>query len=315
MTQSPFVDVAAILADGIPEPPAPVSLHRADGRALFYKGQVNVIFGDPECGKTWVALAAVQEALADGRRALILDLDHNGPEQTLSRLLALGVPADVLTDADRFRLAEPQEPAELLEVVTVATQWRPAVAVVDSIGELVPMFAASSNSPDEWTSVNRRTLAALALAGAVVIAVDHLPKNTDSRSLGQTGTLAKRRSIGGVSLRVEVREPFVPGRGGCATLTVAKDRPGGVRAHCPNVGREQPAGLFVLTQDHDQLAWRVTDPTVAGPTSERVSDADLAELDALDPPPTSQRDVMQRCHWGSDRAMAALRSWRDRVAA
>ena len=30
---------------------------------MFYKGQVNMLFGEPESGKTWVALAAVSEAL------------------------------------------------------------------------------------------------------------------------------------------------------------------------------------------------------------------------------------------------------------
>jgi hypothetical protein len=50
-----FVDIAAILAKGIPPPPAPVLLRRTDGHALFYAAKVNVLFGDPECGKTWIA--------------------------------------------------------------------------------------------------------------------------------------------------------------------------------------------------------------------------------------------------------------------
>jgi len=35
-----------------------VLLRRADGQCIFYAGKVNVLYGDPECGKTWIALAA-----------------------------------------------------------------------------------------------------------------------------------------------------------------------------------------------------------------------------------------------------------------
>ncbi len=312
----PFVDVAAVLAGGLPEPPAPVLLTREDGHALFYSGQVNVLFGDPESGKTWVAYAAVQEALRDRGRALVVDLDHNGAPQILSRLLALGVEAGVLSDPDRFRLAEPEDAAEMLLAVVAGAEWRPAVAVVDSVGEMVAMFGANSNDPDEWSVLNRRTLQALANVGAVVIAVDHLPKSTDARVHGQTGTLAKRRSIGGVSLRVEAREPFAPGLGGCSALTIAKDRPGGLRAHCPAIGHHQPAGLFVLEQVGDLTIWRITNPTVAqfADPAPSVSDSDLADLDALDPPPRSQRDVKDRLGWGSHRALTGLTEWRKRVA-
>lgn len=38
---------------------------------------------------------------------------------------------------------------------------------------------------------------------------------------------------------------------------------------------------------------------------------DLAELHALDPPPTSVRDVKNRLGWGSERATLALKVFRD----
>jgi hypothetical protein len=88
-----YVDVAALLDGTLPEPPAPDLLRRSDSNALFYAGQVNLLFGDPESGKTWVALAAVEEALHKGGTALVVDLDHNGPAATLSRLVALGAPS------------------------------------------------------------------------------------------------------------------------------------------------------------------------------------------------------------------------------
>jgi hypothetical protein len=306
-----FVDVALILAKGIPPPPKPVLLTREDGHALFYAAKVNVLFGDPECGKTWIALAAVVEALKAGRRAAVVDLDHNGAGEILSRLLALGAMPAALGDPDRFRLAEPEDADELIRVVAAVRDWRAAVTVVDSIGELLPLLGLSSNSPDDYTQAHRRALTPLAKAGAAVIVIDHLPKSDDARSHGQTGTMAKRRAVNGVSLRVSVAEPFAPGRGGAASMTVEKDRPGGVRAHCPVGGKNQPAGRFVMTTRADgTIDWKVTEPRVSG-SADMVRDADVAELDGLVPAPTSKRDVQDRLKWGSDRSQKALARWRE----
>lgn len=307
-----FANIAAILENGIPKPVAPVLLKREDGHALFYAGKINVLFGDPECGKTWIALAAAVEALNAGRRVAIIDLDHNGVGTILTRLLALGADREALGSQDRFRYAEPEDGDELIQVVAALRAWRPAVAVMDSLGELLPMLGMSSNSPDDYTSANRRTLTVLANVGTCVIAIDHLPKSDDAREHGQTGTIAKKRTVNGVTLRVTVAEPFAPGRGGAASMAVEKDREGGVRANCPAVGKRPPAGRFVMTAQPDgSLDWRVTRPVVAGAPRESVLDADLAELDGLVPPPASKRDVQDRLKWGSDRAQKALSKWRE----
>lgn len=215
-----YVDIAALLKDGLPEPPAPSLLRRRDGHALFYAGKVNVLFGDPECGKTMIAIAACVEALNHGSRATILDVDHNGPTEIISRLVLLGADPAHLADPARFRLHEPEDAGELRAVVASMRQWRPAVAVVDSLGEIIPMLGLSSNSPDDYSAAHRTVLTAMADTGAAVIGVDHLPKGEAARAHGQTGTVAKRRAINGVSLRVALDEPFIPGRGGAARLTI-----------------------------------------------------------------------------------------------
>jgi hypothetical protein len=304
-----FVDVAALLDNGLPEPPAPVVLRRQDGHHLFYAGKVNVLFGDPESGKTWIALAACVETLTAGRRAAIIDLDHNGASEILSRLIALGASPAQLRDPNLFRLAEPDAIETLGAVVRELREWRPAVAVVDSLGELLPMMRLSSNSPDDYTVAHRAVLVPLAGGGAAVIAIDHLPKNDEARAHGQTGTMAKRRAVNGVSLRVTVTRAFAPGRGGCASMTVEKDRPGGVRAHCPTDGRRQPAGRFEMTPVGSGLSWNVSLPMLID--TPNASDADVAELDGLVPEPRSKRDIQDRLHWGSNRAAEALRKWRD----
>jgi hypothetical protein len=310
-----FVDVAALLDGGLPDAPAPLSCRRDDGHALFYAGQVNVVFGDAEAGKTFLALAAAAEALRDGRRVLVLDMDHNGPAATIERLLGLGAPLAALTNRDRFRYVEPDDALNLTAIVSVGSTWAPAVTVVDSVGELLPLLGLSSNSPDDFTAAHARVLKPLAMAGSAVIAVDHLAKNTDSRASGPTGTAAKRRAIGGVALRVTVKDAFTPGHGGKATLTVNKDRHGGLRRHCPTGDREPYAGTFVLTEHDDgTLSWHVSAPRDGehAPILGTSAD-DLATLTALDPPPKSVRDIKDRLGWGSDRATNGLQAWRSAV--
>jgi 5S rRNA maturation endonuclease (ribonuclease M5) len=301
-----YVDVASLLDGGLPEPPAPAFLHRDDGRALLYAGQVNVLFGDPESGKTWVAIAAVAEALQARGRALFLDLDHNGVEAILARLLAFGVRPDVLRDPGVFRLAEPEDEEHLRRIIADARRWRPALAVVDSVGELLPMLGLSSNSPDDLTAGHAQVLKPLAVAGACVVAIDHLPKNTENKAAGQTGTAAKRRVVGGVSLRVTVKDAFTPGHGGACSLKVNKDRHGGLRAHCPRTSGEAFAGTFALSQVPGGLSWQIT-----APGDHMEPDADAIALRALKPPPQSVRDIKARMGWGSDRATAGLSAFRE----
>lgn len=309
-----YADVAALFEGGLPDPPAPVLLTRTDGQAIFYAGQVNLLFGDPESGKTLVAMAAAAEAMHAGRRVAFIDIDHNGLIATVSRFLDMSVKEHLLRDPGLFRYVEPEDKAHLLAVVADLSCWRPAVVVVDSIGELLPLMNLSSNSPDDFTIAHACVLKPCARAGAAVIAVDHLPKGVENKANGPTGTAAKRRAVGGVAIRVVVEEQFSPGNGGSAYLTINKDRHGGLRRACPpNPGKEQVAGLFSIEDGTDDIVWTITGPKPGEvPAHDRVDPADLAALDLLDPPPSSVRDVKARCQWRTSRAMRVLKEWRSR---
>lgn len=257
----PYADIGAILDGRAPEPVRPTIVQRTDGHSLFYTGQVNLVFGDPESGKTWVCLAAVAAELAAGRRALMIDLDHNGAVAIVGHLRKLGVEDQHLRQ--QFRYVDPDHWAVFDQVVLDMAEWKPSLVVVDSLGELIPLYGRSSISPDDVTHVHRQTLKPLAQCGAAVIAVDHLSKGEQARGrLDPGGTLAKSRVLGGASYKVTLRRPFAPGQGGACELFVAKDRHGGVRAHCaPSV--KPSAGIFELMDlDGDTLAWQVVAPSV-----------------------------------------------------
>ena len=305
-----YVDIAALLSGGLPDSPQPAVLARSDGVGIFYADQVNLLFGEPETGKTWIALAALAEQLIAGGVGLVIDLDHNGAPATVARLQALGVQPETLADPRRFRFAQPEDARHLDRVVADARRSPPTVAVIDSIGELLPMLGLGSNSPDDFTSAHTRVLKPLAVAGAAVIAIDHVAKSQASKAQGPTGTAAKKRAIGGVSIRVELVDAYAPGRGGASRLRINKDRHGGLRQHCKTNGAEEPvAGTFHLQDTDGTLTWTIA-PTAGTNLVENQQLADdLAALDKLDPPPRSQRDVKTRMNWGSDRAMIAYRAW------
>jgi 5S rRNA maturation endonuclease (ribonuclease M5) len=308
-----YLDVAALLDHGLPDAPEPVLLRRQDGHAIFYAAQVNYIFGDPESGKTLLVQAAMAEAMVDHRKVMFIDIDHNGAVATLCRLLDMGVPEKALRDPELFRYVEPEDKAHLMAVVKDAKLWRPAVAGVDSIGELLPLLGLNSNSPDDFTIAHTAVLKPLAHAGAAVLAVDHLPKNAETRAAGPTGTAAKRRTIGGVSIRVTINEQFAPGRVGSAYLSLNKDRHGGLRRYCPSEGREPSVGIFRLDSTGHDIKWSITSPQLGeAAAAAGVNADDLAALDNLDPPPSSVRDVKDRLRWRSERAADALRAWRSR---
>ncbi|WP_243074823.1 AAA family ATPase [Microbacterium sp. SS28] len=312
-TSTAYINVSDILERGDVKPPVPTVGRRSDGTGLFYREQANLVFGDPESGKTLIAQCAAADEMSMGRAALIIDLDHNGAAATISRLVSMGVDEAVLRDPDLFRYCQPEDADHLAVVVKEAVEWKPAIILLDSLGELLPMFGASSNSPDDFTRVHAAVIKPLTKSGAAVLVIDHLPKNRDSQSFGSTGTTAKKRAIGGTSLRVTVQEPFRPGIGGRAQVTLNKDRHGGLRAACPTEDREPLAATFKLWNENGDILWRFIPPALGErPLAAGFVEQDVIELSELMPAPTSQRDIKERLGWGSTRAMDALREWRRR---
>lgn len=284
-----YIDAAAILAGDF-NPPVPTrGGKREDGLHLLYPASVNGLVGDPETGKTLIATACAADELYQGGSVLWLDLDHNGPSATLTRFRRYGIPEDVLVDSTRFRLAIPEDAPALLAIVADAANWRPTVAVLDSVGEMLPMFGASSNSADEYTSVNQQTLVKLARYGAAVLGLDHMAKGTDSRAYGAGGTVAKKRAIDGAYLRVTTEGGFSKGVGGRADLSIIKDRHGALR-EASGPGREPRLAVFTLEDRQGAQHWTFNIPAAQAAVADDF-DTLLAQVLAMNPPPSGYRAI------------------------
>ncbi|MDZ8200631.1 bifunctional DNA primase/polymerase [Microbacterium sp. SSW1-59] len=319
-----YVDVAAVLSGNVHRAKATVGL-REDGQGLFYRGKINTLIGDPESGKTMIGACVAADVLSAGGRVLWLDLDHNGGSEITLLLRGFGVPDSVLLDRNKLRIASERLESRdgVLRAVLDAAEWGPDFVLLDSIGELVPLFGGSSNDADDYTSINRQVSVPLAAGGACVVSIDHLSKGHDSRAYGAGGTMAKKRAGNGAQYEVRVVTAFTPTEGGRADMWIVKDRPGDVRDHSPRDGKRQRAASFVMKRDHqDVTRWRFYSPdaeeakppkqelTVTVVTADQKLRADVDALHKLKPAPASRRDVEARMKWGPKRAGDALRHYR-----
>lgn len=303
-----YVNIAALLDGGIPTPPIPDICLRSDKVGLFYRGQFNLVFGDPESGKTLLCDYATVQKLKAGGRVLRLDMDHNGVESTISRLIGFGADEDVLRNPDRFLYVEPVDRVQAVAVIDDMADWKPDLVIIDSIGELLPLFGAGSNSADEFTAVHSAVIKPLTRTGACVVGIDHLAKGADSRAFGPTGTAAKKRAIGGTSIRVKVDSAFTPDKGGSAYLSIHKDRHGGLRRHSPSGDREPLCGKFVILGNQISIAAPMRDERNP---EEAAAPEDVAAVAALNPPPESAREARERLQWRDDRSRKAFKAWKQ----
>lgn len=306
MTQNPdlYVDLSDI---DDADPILPMFGKRADGEHLLYPRAVNMLFGQPESGKTLVASAIAAQVLNMGGSVTWLDLDYNGAQATAQRLADFGVDPDVLTDLRAFRFAQPWHPDRFDEIVDDSPTWHTTLVIVDSVGELMALYEGDPNSDRDYTRIHRDTLAILATT-STVLAIDHEAKSTESRAYGASGTVAKKRAVDGALLRVTRTRPFAPGHGGTAKLSIVKDRHGALRA-ISAAGEQEPA-VAVFTLDANSQ-WSLLPPDSASATiADARINADAAALDLLDPEPSNLRDVQARMKWSPRRAAPALRQWR-----
>lgn len=309
MTRNLYVNVHQLLRDGI-QLPTPDVLQFSDDFCLFYSSSFNLIYGDTESGKTWLCLAAVASVLNDGGTATIIDLDHNGAPALIGNLVKLGAGVETLEDPTCFRLSEPGDRLELREVVQDQLVIKPDLVVLDSLGEILPLFRANSNSADDFTTVFAEVIKPLTRNGASVLVVDHLAKNPDSRSFGPTGTAAKMRAADGLAIRVTAERQFTPGEGGKAKLQVYKDRYGGVRKHYPS-DPKPVIGTFELISDDDALEYTFHSAQVVPIRKSRNDDehqlaedvAQLRKVYTAKPTVRQARDTLKPC--SQRRAMRA----------
>lgn len=220
--------------------PAPDVLPCGGRPGLFYRAQRNMLSGEPSVGKTWLALQAAILEIASGRVVIWIDADNMGPNRLLERLRQLGRAhgVDDAVLAERFRYVRPD--ARATEATLDAlTEPGVSLVVLDSLNPILGLQGVDPYSTTEVDSFFRAVCDPLTDAGACVLMLDHVPKNTGNRGRYAYGS---ERKLSGVDVHLTMRshKPFSREQGGESYLDVAKDRD----AHVGAVG--EVVGAFAL---------------------------------------------------------------------
>jgi RecA/RadA recombinase len=226
--------------------PTPTILAREgdDPTFTFYPGTVNGIYGEPESGKTWIALQAVVEVLRDGGHVRYLDYEST-PGTIVHRLLLLG--ADTEAMRTHFHYYKP-DAAPTGDAYTKLLNSESTLIVLDGVTESFGSLNLDPNSNTDaraWHNTLPRPLSQL--TGAAVVLIDHVSK-TGGRSGFALGAQHKKAAMDGAVILVDVEEPLAPGRIGVLRMDIAKDREGALRAKSGprKEGRLAPFAIFTL---------------------------------------------------------------------
>jgi hypothetical protein len=252
--------------DGTHEPVQPTLMVRSDGPALIYPGLIHSLHGESESGKSLVAQAEAVRQINEGCDVAYIDFESDAAS-VVTRLLELGARHDAIRD--HLHYARPEVDPRAFDYERRAFTRllaKPIVlAVIDGVTEALGIFGASTKDNDEITAFMRllpRTITRR--TGAAVVLIDHVTKDSDSRGRFAIGGQAKMAALDGAAYVVEVTEALGRGRRGMIVLRVAKDRPGGVRAHAGEFRKgdrtQEAARITVDSTQADGLIHIAVDP-------------------------------------------------------
>lgn len=223
-----WVDIRAALEGSVPVPEV---FERTDGRATFYRGQVNALVGESEGGKSLIAQAsAVAEIEAGGH---VVYLDHESDAvSVVSRLVSLGASPDHLEARLHYMNPEGVLSGEEAEVfLEYLDNLGPALIVVDGLTAAMESQGLNLNDNKDAAAIFRTYLNPMCGCAAAVVVIHHVTKANDSRGTYGLGAVTLKNLVGGAQYGVETDEEsrHAPGRFGTSRLVIHKDRAGGVR--------------------------------------------------------------------------------------
>lgn len=242
--------VEGLMAGTLERPKPTLGRIGASDLGLFYRGRVNGLYGEPNKGKTMVALAVAVEVLNDGGAVAWIDLEEPA-DGIVGRLLDMGATPKAIID--RFAFFAPEERISVGEPWLAAEldALAPTLAVIDSTGEALALEGAGPNHDDEvanWFRTWPRWIATRTGAGVVVI--DHVVKDETTRGLWPGGSQRKKAAINGSAFMVAAIKELGRGVEGRLKITTSKDRHGN---HRPG----SKAAEFVLDARTTPARWRI----------------------------------------------------------
>lgn len=221
----PFVDLAEIIANGC-ELERPTVADVGLDACLFYEGRINEIHAEPGVGKSNVAIAASIAVMQAGGLVVYID-PEDSPGGFTRRCLQFGATPDDLTQRCRY-LHDP-DPDDIVLTQRWAATHRPTLVVLDGLAESMSKESLSEDKVDDVLTFFRTRLRPFAeAAGAAVLVSDHVAKSLEGRGRWPRGSGGKLGRYDGAVYLLDLAKAYSPTEAGSVTLTVAKDRNGGI---------------------------------------------------------------------------------------
>ena len=260
------------ILDGTYVPEVGSLLPREDGVCLLYRGRTHSIHAGSESGKSLIVQHEAARLLNAREAVAYIDFEAD-KASVVHRLLALGADPEAIRGHFDYRRPEVSpasgsaEQAAWLDLLS----GEYALVVIDGVTEAMDVLAAKvTGDPNERiasflrrypTMIARRT-------GAAVVLIDHVTKSSEGRGRHAIGGQHKMNGLDGAAYTVEVKAQPVIGQIGVVNLWVVKDRPAGVRHHCPPAApgqdpQVQLAAVVIIDSTGDRLRLRFTAPDEA----------------------------------------------------
>lgn len=214
MTFPTSVEVPEIL------PPSIIKLQ--DGTGLLYPGEYHAFMGEPESGKTWLALYGIMEIVHGEETAVLIDCEDNW-YKSYSRLLTLGADPEYL--AQYFIYVDPLGPTTNSAIERIV-EAEPALVVIDSTGESMSSEHLDQNSDHDVAQWSQKLVKPLRQAGAAVLTLDHVVKSNDDRGRWAIGSQRKLAGITGAAYRINAEKKWSMEDAGSMVVDCSKDRNG-----------------------------------------------------------------------------------------
>jgi 5S rRNA maturation endonuclease (ribonuclease M5) len=194
---------------------------------LIYIGKRHVIQGEPESGKTWVALVVARAFMERGEVVAWIDTDDLGSPALLAMLRALGISDETIRDL--FAYIQPGEAATPDRLAYLIAR-RPGLVVVDSWDPSVHLQGGDPNKASDinaWADAIQRPIRR-ALPEVTLLTLDHLAKASEGRGGYGVGSYRKKAHAD-VVIELTVKVPVSRHSPGMARIYCRKDRGGHYR--------------------------------------------------------------------------------------
>jgi AAA domain len=200
---------------------------RADGQHLFYAGAINMIFGDSNSGKSWIALAICQQEAQAGRH--VVYLDYESQARTIKgRLTSIGVTPEQMKRVHHVTCEGSFAKSYEEWLDKAVDKWKPTTLIIDTAGEAQSAQADLTGSEADMIVKWRKMLPErYAQLGLCVIEIDHTGVSWEAADRVQ-GSFRKKAGLTGISIlaSADKAHPHKKGVRGRTKLICRKDREG-----------------------------------------------------------------------------------------